>query len=387
MTGNPLRASDLRIHNQNMVLSIIHSSKAAGISQSEVVTRTGLKAPTIFRIFTALEEEGLIYPIEASADDQVGKKGRRPVLYAVVKDARYTIGLEFWAAFLSLGVFDFHNDRIYSMMHPLSDHVKAEDIIDLITEEVNRAIDRLALDRHKIIGVGVAAPGQVDLLNKRVRHYPRIEGMKDIALVEELETRLGLAVMIHNNCSALAFSEYRYGGFDHQGSMFTFLLRTGVNGAFVHNDQIYVNSQQQTIESGHIPINNDGPKCSCGSRGCLQAYLQDLDPNSIEQRLALFEGLENRLEAGDGTAVRIIERAAGYLATAMKILARLLAPKSFLIVGCCEQITGALKAEVEHLLSDPDAFCTEIPKVFATSYDPMVTQRGAADLVLQEYFR
>lgn len=87
--------------------------------------------------------------------------------------------------------------------------------------------------------------------------------MKDIALVAELESRLEIPVMIHNNCSALALSEYRHGGYDHRGSMFTFLLRTGVNGAFVHDDEIYVNSRNQTIETGHIPINADGPRCSC----------------------------------------------------------------------------------------------------------------------------
>ena len=387
MTGNPLRASDLRIHNQNMVLSIIHASREVGISQSEVVQGTGLKAPTIFRIFTTLEEEGLIFPIESGGEEPSSKKGRRPVLYAVVKDARYTIGVEFWAACLSLGVFDFHGERMYSVMHPLEDGVNAASVIDLITEEVNRAIERLSLDRSRIIGVGVAAPGQVDLKHKRVRYYPRIEGMKDIALVDELEKRLDLIVMIHNNCSALAFSEYRYGGYDHQGSMFTFLLRTGVNGAFVTNDQIYVNSQEQTIECGHIPIDSDGPKCSCGNRGCLQAYLQDLDPNSVEQRLALFEGLEESLELRDSSAVRIIERAAGYLVVAMRILTRLLAPKSFLLVACCDHIAQALQAEVERLLNEPDAFSTEIPKIFATSYDPLIAQKGAADLVLQEYFR
>lgn len=42
MQGNPLRASDLRVHNQNMVLSLIHASKEAGTSQSEVVQKTGL---------------------------------------------------------------------------------------------------------------------------------------------------------------------------------------------------------------------------------------------------------------------------------------------------------------------------------------------------------
>ena len=387
MQGNPLRASDLRVHNQNMVLALIHASKNLGISQSEVVQKTGLKAPTIFRIFSSLEEEGLILPAQGNYEEAVARKGRRPVLYVVSKNARYTIGLEFWTAFLSLGVFDFQGERIHSVMHPLSESVEASQVIDLIVSEINRILSELSIPKKNVIGVGVAAPGQVDLAQKRVRYYPRIEGMKDIALVDELSGRLGLAVMIHNNCSALAFSEYRYGGFDHRGSMFTFLLRTGVNGAFVHDDEIYANSQNQTIETGHIPIDSDGPRCSCGSRGCLQAYLQDLDPNSVELRLALFEGLDEKLKAGDSTAKRTIERAAGYLVIAMKILTRLLAPKSYLFVGCHEAVAQALREQVEHLLSEPDAFSSETPRIFATAYDPLLAQKGASDLVLQEYFR
>ena len=152
-------------------------------------------------------------------------------------------------------------------------------MLALIVSQVGDIIGELALDRQKILGLGVAAPGQVDLKNKRVDYYPRIVGMKDIPLVELLEQQLGIPGMIHNNCSALAFSEYRHGGYPHNKSMFTFLLRTGVNGAFVHDDVIYANSKSMTIESGHIPINFDGPRCSCGTRGCLQAFLQDLDPN------------------------------------------------------------------------------------------------------------
>ncbi len=139
-----------------------------------------------------------------------------------------------------------------------------------------------------------------------------------------------------------------------------------MNGAFVHDDEIYVNTQNQTIECGHIPIDSDGPRCSCGSRGCLQAYLQDLDPNSVELRLALFEGLDEKLQEGDAAAKRTIERAAGYLVIAMKVLTRLLAPKSFLFVGCCETVAQALCEQVEHLMSEPDAFCCEKPRIFAT---------------------
>jgi len=388
MQANPMRASDLRVHNQKMVLSIIHASRREGISQSEIVQNTGLKAPTIFRIFTALEDEGLIEAIETEIEEgSVAKKGRRPVSYVVSKDAHYSIGLEFWTAYLTIGVFNFIGDRIYSGMHPLPDGIDADEVLALIVAQVEDIIRELAVDKHKILGLGVAAPGQVDLKNKRVAYYPRIVGMKDIQLVEVLEKQLGIPVIIHNNCSALAFSEYRYGGFPHNKSMFTFLLRTGVNGAFVHDDVIYVNSKSMTIESGHIPINFDGPRCSCGTRGCLQAFLQDLDPNSVELRLALFEGLDAKLKEKDPYALRTIERAAGYLVIAMRTIKRLLAPQSFLFVCCSSLVAEALASEVKRQTVELDAFECDPPLIFATDYDPLVTQKGASDLVLKEYFQ
>lgn len=388
MQTSPLRASDLRVHNQKMVLSRIHAAQTIGISQSEIVQATGLKAPTIFRIFSALEEDGLIEPIATDIDESImAKKGRRPVNFIVCKDARYSIGLEFWAAYLSIGVFNFLGERIYSALHPLDDGVSAQDVIAMIVDEVKDIVEKLSIPMEKLLGMGVAAPGKVDLINNSVAYYPRIAGMRNLPIVELLEKELSIPVILHNNCSALAFSEYRYGGFDHKDSMFTFLLRTGVNGAFVHDDVIYVDSKSMTIETGHIPINFDGPRCSCGSRGCLQAFLQDLDPDSFDERLSLFEGLDEKLKAGDFHALRTIERAAGYLVIAMKVIMRLLAPQSFLFVGCSTAVSEALSKQVRHLLAEPDAFDTDLPQVFSTVYDPLVAQRGASDLVMVDFFR
>lgn len=387
MLESPLRAADLRVHNKNMVLALVHASKAKGTSQSMVVKKTGLKAPTIFRIFTSLEEEGLITPVDQSDDEVPAKKGRRPVLYTVVQNARYTIGLEFWAAFLSVGVFDFYGERIYSQMHPLSPNVQATEVIDLMSEVVQQILDDLHICRERVIGLGVAAPGQVDISLQKVRYYPRIEGMKEIALGEVLSERLNIPVLIHNNCSALAFGEYLYGGYDHSDSMFTFLLRTGVNGAFVHGNEVFLNSQKQTIECGHIQIDPDGPPCTCGNRGCLEAFLQALDPNALDLRLSLFEGLHELLATDNEEAQNILAQAATHLVFVIRILTRLFAPRAFLFVACCTVLADALKKEVEELLQVPDAFCSEIPEIFATTYNPLMTQRGMSDLVIKEYLR
>ena len=93
---NPLRASDVRQHNEKMVLFLIYQAKRSGVSQSEVVQSTGLKAPTVFRIFNHLEEDGLIEPLALIQPETLQKKGRRPVAYRVRENALYTIGLEFW---------------------------------------------------------------------------------------------------------------------------------------------------------------------------------------------------------------------------------------------------------------------------------------------------
>lgn len=376
----------MRSHNQSLVLSRIHASKDKGVSQSEIVQETGLKAPTIFRIFSALEDDGLIEPVPGGEEVGLQKKGRRPVAYAVCKDARYSIGLEFWAAYISIGVFDFRGDRIFSSIEPLAENTDVNEIIDIIVRMVTASIARLSIPTEKLLGIGVAAPGQVDLVNKLVMYYPRISGMKAYPIVKMLEERLQIPVLLHNNCSAIAFSEYRYGGFDNKGSMFTFLLRSGVNGAFVNDDKIYLSSRGTTIETGHIPINFDGPRCACGSRGCLQAYLQDLDPDSMQSRLAIFEGLDAPLKAGDPKAQRVIERAAGYLLIAMKSIIRFLSPRTFLFIGCSETVSNAIADEVRRLFVEPDAFDADIPCIYAKAYDPLLAQKGASDLVLADFF-
>lgn len=386
MQDNPLRASDMRLHNKSLVLSRIHASQGRGVSQSELVHETGLKAPTIFRIFSALEEEGLIEPVHGGEEVGLQKKGRRPVAYAVCKDARYSIGLEFWAAYISIGVFDFRGERIFSSIESLAENTDADAVVDIIVHMVTDSISRLSIPKDKLLGIGVAAPGQVDLENQLVMYYPRIPGMKAYPIVQVLKERLGIPVLLHNNCSAIAFSEYRYGGFDNEGSMFTFLLRSGVNGAFVYDDRIFLSSRGTTLETGHIPINFDGPRCACGSRGCLQAYLQDLDPDSLQSRLALFEGLDALLKAGDPKARRTIERAAGYLLIAMRSIIRFLSPRSFLFIGCSETVSDAIADEVRRLFVEPDAFDADIPCIYSKAYDPLLAQRGASDLVLADFF-
>jgi len=386
LKGNPLRSSDLRIHNQRVILNRIYDARKKGISQSELVNETGLKAPTVFRIFGYLEEQNLIEVLkEKNGDDQI-RKGRRPAVYTVCREALYTVGLEFWVSSISLGVFNFNGDRVFSRIEPLKAGIVINEVVDFIVSLVNEALESLKIDRSKVIGIGVAAPGQVDVANRRVISYPRIRNMKDIPLAEDLEKRLGLNVILHNNCSVIAFSEYQHGGYDHRGSLFTFLLRAGVNGAFVDEKGIYTTSQGTTLESGHIPLDKQGPPCNCGTGGCLESSIQALDKNGNAGR-PLFSGFEERLSAGDNQAKVVTAKAADCLFMVTKSIMRFFNPRSFLILANGDLLSGNIADNIRKRWEvESDVFVPEKPRIFSHGYNALVSQQGASDLVISYYF-
>ncbi|HQL32087.1 MAG TPA: ROK family transcriptional regulator [Treponemataceae bacterium] len=384
---NALRASDVRQHNEKMVLSLIHKAGKTGISQSEVVQETGLKAPTVFRIFNYLEEDGLIAPITENTQEATNKKGRKPLAYTVKPEAKYTIGIEFWAECITIGVFNFAGELIHTGKLDLETGIAANEATSKIISLVREFTARLDIPADKYLGVGVAAPGQVNIARREIVYYPRIRDMRNFPVADILEESLGMNVYLHNNCSAIALSEYRYGGYRHGDALFTFLIRSGVNGAFVSQNRIYITSQSTTLESGHIPISLDGPLCDCGQKGCLQAYMTGLNTILGTGSPILLEGIDERLRAGDYAAVQALDDAARYLYAAVKTVIRFFRPKAFLFVCTSKEAGERISRIISRLREEQSSgFDLGVIDFFSHTYSELTALRGASDLVLDAYF-
>ncbi|MBU0934267.1 MAG: ROK family transcriptional regulator, partial [Spirochaetes bacterium] len=317
----PLRATDIRERNEKIVLRHIRNSQEQGLSQSEVVQKTGLKAPTVFRIYSRLETLGLIEPLLAKgeAGEKLERKGRRPAAYRIRPQALYMIGLDFWAESLTLGIFDLCGDSVLSENLSLDSDIDAEAVCDLIANTITSAIKRLKIRREKILGVGVGAPGQVNVKTREISFYSRIKGMTNFPIATKLEAALKLPVTLNNNCAVLALSEFRYTIRQTDKSLFMFILRAGVNGAFINADSIFTTARATTIETGHITIKVDGPVCPCGAKGCLEKMLTELDQNESQHGGWLFSDLvRDNLpeESSTPQAGKTLDQAAEYLSAA-----------------------------------------------------------------------
>jgi len=377
----------VRERNEKLVLKMIYNQ--TGISQSEISTITGLKPPTVFRIFTSLIERGFI--VECDTDRVMAeKKGRKPSFFCVNADACYTIGVDFWWQSAAVLVADFSGRPIYEDLVRFKVGIDAERMMQQIEGLIRSAIDKSGIDERRIIGIGIGAPGVVDIEQGRVLKYPRAKGMTNYSIKDRIGESFGIPVYIHNNCSVIALSEYRYGKAKDQKSMLAILLRAGVGGAFIQDGRAFVNQSKTALEVGHLSVDLKGRLCECGARGCLETYLsEDAIMGELKQmgEAPSWKNMETLLESRDRRVVKLMNRLGGILATAVGSLVNVLNPEAVLIVSrkrfLSDFFMAVIQERLEKLSADNQL---AVVNVISAEYQPTIACKGAADLVFDHFF-
>lgn len=387
MKTKPLRSHDVRERNEKLVLRLIYNRK--GISQSEISTLTSLKPPTVFRIFTSLIEQGFI--IGCDTDRVViEKKGRKPSFFCVNPNACYAIGLDFWWQSAAVLVVDFSGKPVYEDVVKFKAGIDAEKMMTRIEGLLRSAIQNSGVEEQKIIGIGIGAPGLVDIEQGRILKYPRAKGITNYNIKNRISDSFGVPVYIHNNCSVIALSEYRYGKAKGQESMLAILIRAGVGGAFIQDGKAFVNQSKTALEVGHLSVDLNGRLCDCGARGCLETYLsEEAILKEVQQagQAPTWQNLEKLLEQKEPSIVEVMSRLGGILTAAACSLINILNPEAVLIVSRYKFLSNffvsMMRESLEKLATENQLSAV---KVISEEYQPTIACKGAADLVFDHFF-
>jgi predicted NBD/HSP70 family sugar kinase len=382
MYTKPLRSTDIRERNEKLVLNLIH--KKTPISQSEIALLTGLKPPTIFRIFSGLEKKRLI----SACDRQEGpsnKKGRRPVSFQVNPDIFYTVGVD-WTKTPSIVIVDFSGRPVFSDSREFPSDTDAETSLRLIADMISESIERSGVPKNRLLGIGIGCPGKVNTKTGTIINYPRTRGMVDFPIREKLEKLFKIPVHIHNNCSIIALSEYRYGKARDAGSLLTVLIRTGIGGALIINGSLFVNRDRTSLEIGHMSVDMEGRRCYCGRRGCLESYLAEdvLVADSAAAGIHSLAELETALEKKDPAVLSIMDEKGTILSAGIMNLINLVGPDTILIVTRFNEL-GKYLAERVDLSVNRDKPDGRI-EILSAPYDPVPAGKAATDLVIENFF-
>jgi glucokinase len=193
---------------------------------------------------------------------------------------------------------------------------------------INRIMKYNSLDKTDILGVGLGLPGPVDAKKGVVHFFPNIPGWREVHLREILKKRLNLPVFLDNDAKIMALAEHRLGAAKGFSNVLCMTLGTGIGGGIIIGGKLYRGFNNAAGEVGHLPINEKGPNCNCGSVGCLEAYIGN--NRIIKEARKEFksditlEDLSSMAAKGNKRAIKIWRNVGGHLGSALSAVVNLL---------------------------------------------------------------
>lgn len=250
-------------YNRGLTLQLIATNEAT--SRVELATTTQLTKMTITNIVSEYIENNIVEECEEKITEGCG---RNPVRLRISEKAPNVIGLY------------ITRDKIEAVLCTLSLEILNRKIVPFKTlkkEEVrqfsNRVIDEiLAETDSKVVGIGVAVMGPVDINNGIVLNPPHFFGIENVNITQFLEERYGLPVVVDHDQNSAAQAEVLFGAGKNVQDFIFLGITKGIGSGFVSDGKVFHNKMGMASELGHISIDRNGKRCECGNRGCLEMY-------------------------------------------------------------------------------------------------------------------
>jgi len=214
---------------------------------------------------------------------------------------------------------------------------KKESLIAVIADSVKKIIKDNRLSKQDILGVGLGLPGPIDVKNGLVHFFPNIPGWKEVKLKDILEKSLKLPIFLDNDANLMALAEYKLGAARGFKNAVCITLGTGVGGGIILDGRLYRGLSFAAGEIGHIPINENGPRCNCGGIACLETYVGSNailgHAKSLFKRYISLEKLSVLAKRQNKKAILIWSKVGSQLGTALVGVVNLFNPDAIVIGG------------------------------------------------------
>ncbi|MCC7354498.1 MAG: ROK family transcriptional regulator [Anaerolineae bacterium] len=248
-------------------LDVIRSARI--ISRAELSERSGLSRSVVSTVVQELLQKGLIREIGIGTS----RGGRRPQMLEFVPDARFAIGIAITDG-ICQGVRTDLNGEVVQRVDIPVDALQMDLLVDAIAEAV--CLLAREIEPQKVLGVGVGAPGQIDVVSGFLRGAPGVGRDLDIPLRQMIEQKVRGPVFLVNRSRVGALGEYWRGAGVGVGSeclAFVAVAMHGLAMGLIIEGELFSGCSSLAGELGHVTVVRDGPLCYCGNRGCLETLV------------------------------------------------------------------------------------------------------------------
>jgi len=375
--------------SKGLVLDLIRT--LGPISRTDLAAETGLTAPTVSNVVRQLLSEGLIH--ETGLGRPNG--GRPVVLLEVDTSARYAVGVQLGAESITYVVVNLRGAVVGRLRGPGVGASEPAAMIAEVVEQIHLILLGLGIDEQLVVGIGVVAPGPVDVSRGMVIGPSHMEAWKQVPLRDLIAGATGLPVVFDNDATAAALGDFWGGATEGARAHATVYMGLGVGAGVLIDGTVFRGASSNTAELGHIVIATDAagrPLVAEDVADPLAVVRAAHEHPGEAARLGLsgdhfaqFTAIAKASTRGDSFATGLLEASARHLATAVTSLANLFDLDSITLAGPAFATAGSVYLRIIDERVNADFFARSQHGIRVRLSPQMqdAAAVGAATLVLQ----
>ncbi len=341
--------SNVKNINKHAILDLIRFTPG-GISRAGIAKQIGLSRAAVSTLVNDLIGTGLI----RDAEQRTKTSGRPRTLLEVDPDAGYIAGIDMGATHIRILLTNFGAAAL-AEKEISCDIAKGPDFcIAKAAELLEELLRENELEFWMLAAIGIGVPGPIDSEAGMVIAPPIMPGWDRFPIRETLEKMWGRPVSVNNDAELGALGEWAYGAGRGARDLAYIKVGTGIGAGLLIGGRIYRGSTGSAGEIGHLTMDNDGPLCTCGNRGCLEAFSggHAIAKNAVR---AIEQGKRTQLanlpqvaisardvaaaaQRGDLVAQQIMSEAGEHLGVAIAGLVNIFNPDIIVVGGGVAQI-------------------------------------------------
>ncbi|MFG3260033.1 ROK family protein [Streptomyces sp. NPDC048172] len=335
--------SQSSLHRANLERVVRAVRMAGSLTQAEIARTTGLSAATVSNIVRELKDGGTVEVTPTSSG------GRRARAVSLSADAGTVVGIDFGHSHLRVAVGNLAHTVLEEAAEPIDVDASSAEGFDRAEQLAHRLIAKSGISPAKVIGVGLGVPGPIDIGTGVLGSTAILPGWAGTNPRDEMARRLGVPVYVDNDANLGALGEQVWGAGRGAADLAYIKVASGVGAGLVIDGQIYRGPGGTAGEIGHITLDESGPVCRCGNRGCLETftaarYVLPLLHSSHGTELTMARVVELAGQ-GDPGCRRVVADIGRHIGSGVASLCNLLNPSRVVL--------GGPLAEARDLVLDP----------------------------------
>jgi len=358
----PLANQNVKNFNKHVLVDLIRFA-GRGVARTDIAQELGLTRASVTILINNLIENGIILETESRST----RSGRPPVVLDINPKCGLAAAIDMGATHLSVALGDFSAHILEEVEQPFQIADGPERCLAEGDRALKSMLEKRGLKITDLSAVGLGVPGPVISDIGMVMAPPIMPGWDRFPIRATLEDLWKVPVALDNDANLGAVGEWVFGAGRGEKNLAFIKVGSGIGAGLIMNRQIFGGTTGSAGEIGHLTIDEKGPLCTCGNRGCLEAFagghaieLQAQELVESGKRTLLGSNskavtvreVAEAARRGDLAAQEILHRSGTFIGIAVAGLINLVNPSVVIIGGGVAEVGDLLTAPIRKVVRE-----------------------------------